>query len=208
MKRIVPIMMLASCFLLMPRRIFADSVLTVSGPATVAQGSSFAVDVNISGAMDLFDFQLDLDFNPAVLAATSASEGPFLPGGGSTFFIPGTIDNIDGAVIFNADSLLSAISGATGDGTLLIFNFTALSPGTSPLTIENEILQDSLGNIIPDMTTAGSVTVAGASSVPEPSASLLLLVGVLAFVSLAATKARPSVEGHRPLIHSKQEGPI
>jgi hypothetical protein len=48
------------------------------------------VDVNISGVTDLYDFQFDLSFNPAVIQATSVLEGKFLlSGGGTTFFLPG-----------------------------------------------------------------------------------------------------------------------
>jgi hypothetical protein len=190
MKTIFPAMLVVALLSLMvPSRTFADSVLTVSSPATVIQGSTFAVDVNISGAADLYAFQLDLTFDPTVLAATGVSEGLFLSGGGSTFFIPGTIDNIAGTISLNADTLLSAISGVTGSGTLLVFDFSALGPGTSTFMIANEILQDSTGAILSDTTTGGSVTVQGAT-VPEPSSLLLLSVGMLLLVVLAARKAK------------------
>jgi len=86
--------------------------------------------------------------------------------------------------------LLTAISGANGDGTLLVFEFTALNPGTSALTIENEILVDSTISIIPDTTTAGSVTIEtpGSQNVPEPSSLALLLVGIMALVTPFAAK--------------------
>lgn len=186
MKTVISAMLVvASLSLMLPSRTFADSVLSTSSPATVAQGSTFSVDVNISGAVDLYAFQLDLSFDPTLLEATSVSEGSFLNGGvaGTTFFIPGTIDNTGGTVSLNADSLIGPLPGVDGDGTLLVFDFTALNPGTSALTIENETLVDSGGNIISDTTTGGSVTVeAGIQAVPEPSTLLLLSVGVLALV--------------------------
>jgi hypothetical protein len=90
-----------------------------------------------------------------VLSATGITEGSFLPSGGSTFLIPGMIDNNAGIIAFNADTLLSAISGVSGSGTLIEFDFTALAHGTSTLTIGNEILQDSTGAILTDTTTPG-----------------------------------------------------
>ena len=88
------------------------------------------------------------------------------------------------------DTLLSAISGVTGGGTLVVFDFTALSPGTSTFTIENEILQDSTGAVLSDATTSGSVTVQGSTVVPEPSGLLLLSVGALGLVGLALKQAK------------------
>jgi hypothetical protein len=193
MKTISATILVALFFLFAPSSAFADSVLSVSSPATVAPGDTFAVDVNISGAADLYAFQLDLAFDPTLLEATSVSEGSFLDGGvsGNTFFIPGTIDNTGGTVSLNADSLIGPPPGVTGDGTLLVFDFTALNPGTSALTIENEILLDSGLNILTDTTTPGSVTIEGETqAVPEPSTLPLFLLGIVALIGLAAAKVR------------------
>jgi Cohesin domain/PEP-CTERM motif len=188
---------IAAIFFFVPSRASADSVLIVSNPATATPTDTFDVAVNISGAVDLYDYELDLSFDPTVLEANSVSKGSFLDDGGATFFIPGTIDNIGGTISFNADTLLGPPPGVTGDGILLVFSFTALNPGTSALTIENEILQDSLGDIISDTTTAGSVTVetagGGNQTVPEPSTLLLLLVGVVGLLALAATKVKTAL---------------
>jgi adhesin HecA-like repeat protein len=173
------------------RSTFADTVSVVPKPPAVSTGSSFPVDVNISGVTDLYDFQFDLSFNPAVLQATNVVEGAFLSTGGFTFFLPGTIDNTAGTITFNADTLLTAISGVSGSGTLLEFDFTALASGTSDLTILNNanlILQDSTGAPISSTLNRGSVTVLGTTAVPEPSSLLMLGAGLLGLAGLTLKK--------------------
>ncbi len=185
----------AVALLLIPRTSFADSVnVSVVSPSTVVQGNAFTVDVDIANAADLFDFQLDLNFDPAVLQASDALEGTFLSGDGSTFFIPGVIDNGVGSIAFNADTLLSSISGVDGSGVLLEFDFTALAPGTSSLDVENLILQDSPGNLVDGAITNGSVTVTGGVPVSTAEPDTLLLLAT-ALCSLAILHARLS-KGH------------
>ena len=95
------------------------ATVSVSSPATASVGDEFAVDVNISNVTDLYAWQLDLAFDPSVLAADplGPTEGSFLSGAGPTFFIGGTVDNVGGTVSNNADTLEGPIPGATGGGT-------------------------------------------------------------------------------------------
>ncbi len=181
------ILMIASAVLLvLPSCAIADSAnLSVASPGTVSQGSTFTVDVNIFGVTDLFDYQLDLTFNPSVVSATGVSEGSFLSSAGPTFFLPGTVDNLGGTITLNADTLLGTVPGVSGSGMLLVFDFSALAPGTTALTIANEILQDSTGAVLSDTTTNGSVTVPGTGTVPEPSSLVLLALGTICAAGLA-----------------------
>jgi hypothetical protein len=168
--------------LFMSTPMFAD-VISVVGPATNPNvGGTFEVDVKVTDITDLYAFQFDLTFDPTLLSAVSVTEGAFLPSGGTTFFIPGTIDNVGGDVSATADSLVGTIPGVSGDGTLVEFRFTALAAGTSALLFANEILLDSYLNDITAETTFqdGSVTVGTVSSVPEPS-----VLGLLCIASLA-----------------------
>ncbi len=124
------------------------------------------------------------------MASSNVLEGVFLSTGGSTLFLPGVIDNTAGAITFNADTLEGMIPGVTGSGTLVVFDFTAIAPGTSSLTIVNDanlILQDSTGAIINTTQTGGSVTVQGTSAVPEPSV-LMLSTGLLALAGMTLKK--------------------
>ncbi|MGH9733798.1 MAG: cohesin domain-containing protein [Candidatus Acidiferrales bacterium] len=129
-RAVIAVVFAALAALLLPGLSFADGVaVNVVSPATVSQGDAFTVDANIENATDIFDFQLDLNFDPAVLQADGVLEGTFLSGGGDTFCIPGVVDNTGGSITFNADTLLSAISGVDGGGMLLQIDFNALATG-------------------------------------------------------------------------------
>jgi adhesin HecA-like repeat protein len=162
----------------------AGTILIVDSPSTAAVGDTVTVDVDVSGVTDLYAFQFDLSFDPTILAAESEIEGTFLPGGGTTFFIPGTIDNVGGTIAATADTLLSAVPGVSGDGTLAVLTFTAIGTGTSPLTTSNAIPLDSGLNEIDFGLAQGSIIVGGSTAVPEP-ASISTLAAALAMVTVS-----------------------
>jgi hypothetical protein len=109
----------------------------------VSVGDNFALDIKVSDVTDLFSFQFDIGFSPSILSATAITEGAFLPSGGFTFFIPGTIDNVLGTISFTADTLLSAPPGVNGSGVLATLSFQALAAGTSAVDLSSIILLDS-----------------------------------------------------------------
>jgi Cohesin domain/PEP-CTERM motif len=151
--------------------------ITVQPAATViGPGQTFSVDIVIGGVIDLFAFQFDLTFDPTIIAASSVTEGPFLPTGGPTSFFEGFIDNANGEITFTADTLLGAIPGVTGSGTLVTATFAALAPGISGITPSNVILLDSSLVTVP-----ASVEDATVSVVPAPATVLLLASGALAW---------------------------
>ncbi len=177
-KTIGPIItLMILCGIVQARRACADTI-SVTAPTNISLGKSFAVTVDVTGSADLYAYQFDLDYNPAILSLSTISEGSFLSSAGATFFIPGSIDNTIGLAAATADSLLTAIVGAAGSGTLVTFDFTAIGTGSSALSLSNAVLLDSDLTNISTTTEDGSVAVR-ALGVPEPSALLLLLAGLL-----------------------------
>ena len=164
--RIVSVVVVLAAALLFVPLLTAQAVIS-AGSADVLVGDVFTLPVSIADVSDLYAFQFDLSFDPSILQLLSISEGSFLPTVGSTFFIPGAIDNTAGTATSNADTLVGDIPGASGDGDLVDFMFQAINPGTSPVALSNGILLDSTFNFIPFTTLDGSVTVAP-SPAPEP----------------------------------------
>jgi adhesin HecA-like repeat protein len=158
----------------------ATPILSIEPPSLlVERGDSFSLDVRISGVTDtdLFAFQFDLAFDPLILSARSITEGPFLPSGGATAFIAGTVDNTAGTITGTADTLIGAIPGVNGSGVLAFVDFEALSLGTSPITFSNEFLLDSDLHQFPITGIVDGVVgvfVIEAILIPEPSTWLLL----------------------------------
>jgi Cohesin domain len=148
---------------------FVVSVQTSEASANI--GDLVTATLNIAGVSDLYAYQADLDFNPGLLQATSVNEGTFLPSGGTTLFLPGTIDNTLGAITNNADTLLGAVSGVNGSGSLLIATFDATASGPVNVTFSNLLLLDSSLNPITNTIT------------PEPSTRLPMAILALGTVT-------------------------
>lgn len=163
---------------------YAVPVLSLTTPSPVVPGQSVVADVTISGAVDLFAYQFSLLFNPSALRATSVTEGPFLATGGSTFFDGGTIDNATGTVSFILGTLLGAINGVNGSGVLAHVTFNVLQAGSTPITFNDVLVLDALGNVVP--TLAPGVVV----QIPEPGILLLLAMALATMALVARARAR------------------
>mgnify|MGYP000882979319 CR=1 FL=1 len=155
-------------------------VISLQPPAaSVTHGKPLSLDVNVSGVADLYAFQFDVRFDPAILSAVSVSEGNLFSGVG-VFFSPGAINNTSGTITFIADSLAGPGSGISANGSLAKILFNTIGEGTSKVNLTNVVLLDSgLGDIIVEVADST------ATVTPEPSVG-----GLLGTVLLAAVGAR------------------
>jgi hypothetical protein len=158
----------------------AAPVLEMSAAATAT-----GVDLTVSARdiVDLYAYQLTLNFNPALLTALAGTEGTFLPNGGPTFFYPGDIDNVAGSFTFLFGTLLGALDGVDGSGGLATFSFGVKQSGLADFTLSDVLLLDSTGTEIPgDIRNLVAV-------VPEPAGIWLVAIALLA--TLGRRTARP-----------------
>ncbi len=95
----------------------------------VSSGETFTLDLIIEDVVDLAGWQLDIEFNPAVLSTVSVSESDFLSKeGGHTFFSGGSIDNVNGKITAVSVAFLG-IGDIDGTGILLSVTFEAKAVG-------------------------------------------------------------------------------
>jgi general secretion pathway protein D len=191
LRLLLGLLLVVMAALVLPQPLRGDAILSISTPASVTAGSSFTVTVNISGITDLYAFQFDLGFDPAILAATTITEGSFLPSGGTTLFFPGSIDNVGGSISATADTLDGPISGVNGSGGLIEFGFTAIGTGSSALTVSNAIFIDSsLNSLVVDLSDASVNVSPAATSVPEPPSLILAASALFGMMTVTFRRRR------------------
>lgn len=160
---------------------------------SVTQSQAFTVDVAITDAVDLYAYQFDVSFEPALMEAYDITEGAFLSGGGATNFLAGTIDNTAGTITFTADTLQGLVSGVTGSGILASISFNALDLGLSAITLSNiQLLDSNLDDISASITSIGdgTVTVNQQENVPEIETLWLVVSGIPVFLRFAGRRQR------------------
>ncbi len=153
----------------------ANPIISVGVSPSVSVGSVFTIPILISGATDLMAFQFDVSYDSTIIKAlgftdlgtdfeTAATAGGGALTGITGFLFPGLLSGL-------ADSMSGALSGLTGNGTLVFVQFQALAPGESLLTLSSVFLDFS--ELGPESIMSGFVIV----GVPEPGTLALLPLG-------------------------------
>jgi hypothetical protein len=145
-------------------------------------GTTFKVNITITGVTNLWAWSIQLTWNPAFLNCTDVAEGPFLSGQAApTFFLASPPDNVAGLVDqINDVSMHVPPSGASGDGVLATITFLSTAQGTSNITILNPIFKDVPKNTINVTVENGEVIV-----IPEFPVSAIIPVFLIITTAIA-----------------------
>jgi hypothetical protein len=139
---------------------------------TVEQGVTFSIDVLVVDVVDLYTWQIKLQFDPTVLqceGATYPSDHVFA--GQPIVPVTPVIDNIGGTVLYGC-TLMGGATTFTGSGKLCRIDFRGIKSGTSSLqflgapTADTYLLNYDM-DTIPITVEDGSVTVQPTTKPPS-----------------------------------------
>jgi len=129
-------------------------------PPTVDQpaGSTFTVNVNLSGGQNVFSVPLQILYNPRVLQLLNVSNGSLLSQDGQTVALVNRDDSLAGILQVTASRPPGA-PGISGDGSVFTLTFQARAPGQSTLSINRAILKNASMQNMPASGSQAIVTV-------------------------------------------------
>jgi general secretion pathway protein D len=100
----------------------------------VAKGGTFPVNLQISGAQNVYSVPVQLNYNPAMLTLVNVSNGTFLSQDGQAVALMHREDETVGQLTITASRPPGA-GGVSGQGTVVTITFQAKENGQTPLTI-------------------------------------------------------------------------
>lgn len=107
----------------------AQAALSLSAPAEVKIGDTFAVQVNLKAAKAVRGVPLQLQFSRDTLQIVDAEEGAFLKQNGAATSSTRTLEQAQGRASMAV--LRNVADGARGEGTLMTFRFKAIAAGNA-----------------------------------------------------------------------------
>jgi hypothetical protein len=129
---------------------FAATLSVSPSTVTCPVNQDFTISLTVSGVADLYGWEVILTWNSIFLDAVSATEGPFLKSGGTTFFTY-SINATDGSMTVYC-TLTGDVNGINGGGTLANVTFFVSNGGGCPLHVSQATLVDSQDNQIASQT--------------------------------------------------------
>jgi general secretion pathway protein D len=125
---------------------------------TQATGTSFAVNILLSGAQNVYSVPLQLSYDPKLLQVANISNGSLLSQDGQAVVLVPRNDETSGTVQITASRPPGA-GGVTGQGSIVTLTFIAKAAGQGTLTISKGGARDPAMQPIPVMGAVASVTI-------------------------------------------------
>ena len=143
---------------LMPRTGAAASFAFDPPAVTQKAGSTFTVNVLLSGAQNVYSVPLQLNYDPKRLQVVNVSNGSLLSQDGQIVTVTHREDDSSGTMQVTATRPPGA-SGITGQGPVVTLTFMAKAPGQSNLTIARGGARDPAMQAMPVNGAVATVTI-------------------------------------------------
>ena len=129
-------------------------------PPTLDQavGSTFTVNVNLTGGQNVFSVPVQLLYNPRVVQLLNVSNGTMLSQDGQTVALVNRDDSMVGILQLTASRPPGA-PGISGDGSVFTLTFQARAPGQSTLSINRAVVKNAAMQNVPASGSQAIVTV-------------------------------------------------
>ena len=123
-----------------------------------AVGSTFTVNVNLTGAQNVYSVPVQILYNPRVLQVLNVSNGTLLAQGGQTVALVNRDDSMAGILQLTA-SRPPGSAGVSGDGAVFTITFQAKAPGQATLSINRAGVKNASLQNVPASGSQAIVTV-------------------------------------------------
>jgi general secretion pathway protein D len=129
-------------------------------PATVTQpkGSTFTMNINVSGVQNVLSVPLQMSYDPTKLELVNVSNGGFLSQDGQAVALVHRGDETTGSVQITATRPPGA-GGVSGQGSVVTLTFLAKASGQAPVTITRGGARDPSMQAIPVNGAQAVVTI-------------------------------------------------
>ncbi len=121
--------------------------LSISPPQSIHKvGSSFQMQVNLSGGKDVFSVPMQLHYDPKVLTLLNVDSGTLLGKDGQTTALAHRDENGDVTI---SDSRPPGVKGVTGNGDVCVLTFQAKAAGDTSVQVIKSAARNSAQTILP-----------------------------------------------------------
>jgi hypothetical protein len=170
-----------------------NTVIAVTPSKTVVSpGEVFTVTVSIVPAVAVAGAQFDLAYNPQAVQITKIDEGEvFKAGGAQSYFMPGTIDNINGTVKAVVDVMVGPGKETSVTGIMATLTCKAVTAGKTSMFVLSKVIVGNKDGVAVPLDSFSIIQTQVASSTDLNLDGVVDMADVLMIVAVFGTVGTP-----------------